>query len=61
MRDFYQLHTDLLRSKGSHAGIILCQQQQFSIGDQMRRIVKLIAALSADEMIDRVEFLSHWG
>jgi hypothetical protein len=61
VQDFFKLHTDFLRTGKSHAGIILCQQQQFSVGEQMRRVMKLVAALSAQDMIDRVEFLSAWA
>lgn len=61
VQDLYQLHAEFLRDGKSHAGIILCQQQRFSVGEQMRRLTKLIAALSAQDMIDRVEFLGAWG
>jgi hypothetical protein len=59
--DFYRLHTDLLALGKSHAGMILIAQQRYTVGDQMRRILKLIAVLSAADMRDRVEFLSAWG
>ncbi len=59
-RDFYRLHTQLLAEGKSHAGIILAPQQQYSVGEQMRRLLKLIAAKSPDEMKDQVEFLSAW-
>jgi hypothetical protein len=61
VRDFYRLHYECLQGGNSHAGIILCQQQQFSVGEQSRRIERLAAALSAQEMTDRVEFLGAWG
>jgi len=44
----------------SHAGIILANQQQYSVGEQMRRILRLIAAKSAEDMRNWVEFLSAW-
>lgn len=59
-RDFYQLHTEYLRQGKFHAGIILARQQQYSVGEQMRRILKLNAAKSAEEMQHWVEFLSAW-
>lgn len=58
--DFYQLHTTRLELGESHAGIIL-GQQAYSVGEQMRRLLKLIAAISAEDMQDRLEFLSSWG
>ena len=61
IRDFFRLHSDFLVQGKSHAGIILAQQQWYSLGEQMRRLLKLIAAKSAEEMIDQVEFLGAWG
>jgi hypothetical protein len=58
--DFYQLHTAWAIQGKSHAGIIFAPQQRYSIGEQMRRLLKLIRLRSAEEMIDSVEFLSHW-
>ena len=59
--DFYRLHTLLLKEGKSHGGIILARQQQYSVGEQMRRLLKLISAKSAEEMRSQVEFLSAWG
>lgn len=60
-RDFYRLHTLFVASGEPHGGIILAPQQQYSVGEQLRRLLKLIAAKSADEMGSCVEFLSKWG
>jgi hypothetical protein len=43
-----------------HAGIIAAPQQTFSIGGQMRRLMRIRAALSADQMTNRIEFLTTW-
>ena len=59
--DFCRIHTQWLREGNSHAGIILARQRQFSVGDQMRRLLKLIAAMPAEAMRNRIEFLSDWG
>ena len=59
--DFYRLHSDYLVRGQHHAGMIFMQQQRFSVGEQMRRFLRLIADRSADEMEDWVEFLSAWG
>lgn len=59
--DFYRLHGDYLAEGKRHAGMILARQQQYTVGDQMRRLLKLIAARSAEEMLNRVEFLSAWS
>lgn len=59
-RHFCALHAALLRSGSSHAGIVVCPQQRYSIGEQMRRLLTLVARLSAEEMQNRLEFLSDW-
>ena len=59
--DFCRLHSQWLAEERSHAGIILAQQQQYSIGEQIRRLVKIIGTLSAEEMRNRLEFLGDRG
>lgn len=59
-KDFYRLHTEFLEQNKGHMGIILANQQQYSVGEQMRRILRLSAAKTGEEMKNRVEFLSAW-
>lgn len=59
-RDFFQLHTKYLSQNMTHAGIILANQQQYSVGDLLRRILRLSAAKSEADMQNHVEFLYHW-
>ncbi|MDB9510593.1 DUF5615 family PIN-like protein [Kamptonema animale CS-326] len=59
-RDFYRIHTNWLEKGDSHAGIIL-GQQNYSVGEQMRRLLSLISAKSAAEMQNQIEFLSAWN
>jgi hypothetical protein len=59
--DFYHLHGKFLAENRHHAGLILSRQQQFTVGEQLRRRLKLIATVPAEEMKNRVEFLSAWG
>ena len=59
--DFYRLHSEYLAQGRRHAGIILMQQQRLSTSEQMRRLLRLIASKSGDEMESWVEFLSAWG
>jgi hypothetical protein len=35
-------------------------QQRYSVGEQMRRLLRLIDTLTAEEMRNRIEFLSAW-
>ena len=59
--DFYALHARWLAAARHHSGLILAPQQRFSVGEQLRRILRLRAAKSAEAMRDRAEFLSGWG
>lgn len=59
--DYLALHGQFLQQGKFHSGIILTQQQKYGIGEQMRRILRLISALSAEEMENRLEFLSVWS
>src|SRR5437016_3144509 len=58
--DFQQLHTEYLARGKDHAGIILAPQQRYSIGEQVRRLLRLIKAKSAEDMRNNLEFLSKW-
>jgi len=58
--NFYRLHTDYVPRGETHAGMILMQQQRYSVGERMRRLLRLIASRSAEEMESWVEFLSAW-
>ena len=59
--DFHRLHWDYINSQRVHSGIILVPQQRYSIGEQLRRILTLISTLSAEQMKNRLEFLSSWS
>ena len=56
-----RLYSNLMRAGQSHAGIILAAQQRYSVGEQMRRLLRLISSLTAEEMRNRIEFLSAWS
>lgn len=58
--DYQRLHTEYLTAGKRHSGIILAQQQRYNLGEQMRRLLKIIAGLSAEEMKDSLVFLSAW-
>ena len=59
--DFFRLHSQYAAEGKSHAGILLARQQHYSVGEQMRRVLKVIALRSAADMRDRVEFLNAWS
>jgi hypothetical protein len=45
----------------AHAGIIVAPQQQYSVGEELRRIMRLISRCTAEHMQNRLEFLSSWA
>jgi len=51
--DFLRLHTEGV----PHAGIAFWRQQNRTIGEVLRRLVLIHAAMSPDEMTNRVEYL----
>lgn len=60
VKDFYRLHTEHLTRGESHAGIIVARQRSYSVGEQIRRLLRLIAATPTEEMKNQAEFLSAW-
>lgn len=60
VRDFYRIQSNLMKAGQQHAGIIL-GFQSYSIGEQMRRLLRIIASKSAEDMKNKLEFLSAWG
>lgn len=61
VKDFQRIHTEYITLGKSHAGIVLGKQRQFSIGQQMKRLMRLIAEKSAEQMQNNLVFLSAWG
>lgn len=59
--DFTALHDRWLAAGRHHAGIVLFAQQAFSIGEIVRRLAHLRRTLTAEQMRDRLEWLTAWG
>jgi len=55
---FAALHGIWLRHGRHHAGIVLSSQRP--LGELVRRLLRLAAALDSKAMLDRLEFLSDW-
>jgi hypothetical protein len=55
--DYCRLHSEWLRAGREHAGIIIGA----SVGEQVRRILRLRAETSDAAMRNRLEYLSNWG
>ena len=58
--DSCRLHKTWLQVERSHGGIIL-SRQDLGVGEHMRRLLRLMNRLTAEEMVNRLEFLSDWG
>ena len=58
--DFMQLHGEYMSAGREHAGIIFGDQQRFGVGEQMRRLLRVISLRSAEELRGGYEFLSGW-
>jgi hypothetical protein len=58
--DYMQLHGEYMTAGREHAGIIFGDQQRYSVGEQMRRLLRIMALRSAEELRSGYEFLSAW-
>jgi hypothetical protein len=56
--DFARIHYEWMTRGLHHAGIVVSRQR--AIGDGLRRLLHLARTLSAEEMHDRLEYLSNW-
>lgn len=55
--DFCRLHKEYLNQGRWHAGIIVAHRQRYSIGEQLRLLLRLTDIRSADEMKSQLVFL----
>jgi hypothetical protein len=58
--DFLRLHTEYLSERRNHAGLVLGTQRKFSVGEQLRRLLIIVAERSAESMCNQAEFLANW-
>ena len=55
--DFCRLHAEYMARGDQHTGIIVVPRQRYSIGEQMRALLGLINARTAEEMTNKLTFL----
>jgi hypothetical protein len=55
--DFARLHGEQLAQGSNHPGIIVIPDQRYSIGEKIRRLAAIVSRVTAEEMINRIEFL----
>ena len=58
--DYCRLHQSWTSQGRTHTGIIVAPQQRYRVGEELRRLMRLIGSVSADQMRNRIEFLSSW-
>ena len=60
-RDFFRLHREYMEAGRTHSGIIVRTARNLSFEEEARRILRIWETLSAEEMVNRTESLSHWS
>jgi hypothetical protein len=55
--DFCRLHSEYLQQGLEHSGIIVAPSQRYSLGEQLRRLLRVISARSAEDFVNHLEFL----
>jgi len=58
--DYCALHQVWMTQWRSHAGIIVVPQQRYSVGEELRRLMRVVSSVTAEQMRNRLEFLSAW-
>lgn len=58
VRDFVQLHAEYLPKNEFHWGIIV--SKRLPIGEIVKRMLHLLNTVTADEMQNRLEYLTDW-
>lgn len=59
--DYCRLHQRWAAEGRSHAGNIVAEQQRHPVGEELRRLMRLVGSFTAEGMRSRLEFLSSWG
>ena len=59
--DFCLLHQEWMSQGRSHNGIIVAAQQRYPVGEELRRLMRLLSSVTAEQMQNRLEFLSSWS
>src|SRR5205085_1254153 len=59
--DYCAPHKKWIAAGRPHAGIIVAPQQQYSVGEETRRMMRLLNGRTAEQMENRLEFLSSWA
>jgi hypothetical protein len=55
--DFARLHRGYLSRGAQHGGIIVLPDQRCSIGEKIRRLAHFVSSATAEEMVNRMEYV----
>lgn len=58
VQDFPRIHYEFMKHGKHHSGIIVAKK--LPVGEIVRGFLHLASTLSADDMKDRLEYLSNW-
>jgi len=58
--DFCQRHVEYCRAGKKHAGIIIASRK-VSLGETLRRLLRLLDSVTAEEMRGQIKFLSEYA
>lgn len=58
VQDFPRIHYEFMKDGRHHSGIIMAKQ--VPVGEILKRFLHLASVLLAEEMEDRLEYLSNW-
>ena len=54
---FAALHSEWLTQGNDHSGIAVLPEQRVSIGEKIRRLARLVGSITAEQMVNRMEYL----
>ena len=57
--DFVELHCQMMAKGYEHCGILIAKQTA-RVGEVVRQCRKLLQSVEAEDLMDRLEFLSSW-
>jgi hypothetical protein len=57
VRDFARLHGEYLGRGQEHPGIVVIPDQRYSIGEKIRRLASFVHRVTAEEMVNHMEYL----
>lgn len=57
VKDFARIHREYLQRGRRHFGIVIIPEQRYSVGEKIRRLAGLLTTATADDLINRIEYL----